>query len=262
MGHVGSTLLSRLVEQCHGVLALREPLPLRTLASAQDVASEPARLVTLNRLLNDQILLWSRGWSWTSAVVVKATSTAARLAPRLMTVAPQAKCVYLSLRLEPYLATLLSGANSHIDLSGHAQERARRLQSFIGASVAASLPTMSLGELAAMAWIVEKATESALQASVGDRALSIDFDVLLANVEDTLASALKQLGVVGDSRALTIGPVMRHYSKAPEYAYTPHDRTNILNDARRAEAKEIHAGIRWAERLAQTYPLAAPFLNL
>ena len=35
-GHVGSTLVSRLLDATGGVLSLREPLPLRTLADAQD----------------------------------------------------------------------------------------------------------------------------------------------------------------------------------------------------------------------------------
>ena len=42
-GHVGSTLLSRLLDETGVVLGLREPLPLRTLADAQDV------LATLSR---------------------------------------------------------------------------------------------------------------------------------------------------------------------------------------------------------------------
>src|SRR6185295_7430347 len=44
-GHVGSTLLSRLLDESGCVLSLREPLPLRTLADAQDVLDQPESLL-------------------------------------------------------------------------------------------------------------------------------------------------------------------------------------------------------------------------
>ena len=50
IGHAGSTLLSRLLDELGGVLPLREPLPLRTLAEAPDAE----RLKTFARL-------WRRG---------------------------------------------------------------------------------------------------------------------------------------------------------------------------------------------------------
>ncbi|HEY0301614.1 MAG TPA: hypothetical protein VGC36_09790, partial [Rhizomicrobium sp.] len=59
-GHVGSTLLSRLVEEAGGVLGLREPLPLRTLAEMQDsgAAALAARLALF-------ATLWRRGFAQT-----------------------------------------------------------------------------------------------------------------------------------------------------------------------------------------------------
>src|SRR4051812_34839527 len=45
-GHVGSTLLSRLLDESGCVLSLREPLPLRTLADAHDVVGAPESLLS------------------------------------------------------------------------------------------------------------------------------------------------------------------------------------------------------------------------
>ena len=45
-GHVGSTLLSRLLDTTGSVLSLREPLPLRTLADAGDVLGQPESLLS------------------------------------------------------------------------------------------------------------------------------------------------------------------------------------------------------------------------
>ncbi len=53
-GHVGSTLLSRLLDEARGVLSLREPLPLRAIAEH----FSPARLELLLRL-------WERGFDGT-----------------------------------------------------------------------------------------------------------------------------------------------------------------------------------------------------
>ena len=44
-GHVGSTLVSRLLDETGQVLSLREPLPLRTLAEAHDVLHAPESLL-------------------------------------------------------------------------------------------------------------------------------------------------------------------------------------------------------------------------
>ena len=58
-------------------------------------------------------------------VIVKATSSAARIAPRLL--ADGGKAVYLTLcsKLGDF-ATLLAGENSILDLRGHGPERVRR----------------------------------------------------------------------------------------------------------------------------------------
>ena len=44
-GHVGSTLLSRLLDETGAVLPLREPLPLRVLADAHDALGRPESLL-------------------------------------------------------------------------------------------------------------------------------------------------------------------------------------------------------------------------
>src|SRR6185503_2414368 len=156
-GHVGSTLLSRLLDETGGVLGLREPLPLRTLADAYDALGSPESLLAepqFDSLLDMLLRLWGRGYSSTRAVVVKATSSAGRLAGRLLAASPASRAVYLHLKAEPYLATLLGGANSAIDLRGHGPGRMRRL--LAGRNLpAAPLSALSPGELAALGWLVE-----------------------------------------------------------------------------------------------------------
>ena len=131
-GHVGSTLLSRLVEETNGVLGLREPLPLRTLAELQD-----QNWPQLDTRLQTFLKLWRRGFADTTHVVVKATSSSGRLATRLLGASPTSQAVYLNLRAEPYLATLLAGANAMVDLNGFGAERASRSEKPLWPFVAA-----------------------------------------------------------------------------------------------------------------------------
>ena len=75
-GHVGSTLLSRLLGECAPVLSLREPILLRTICEAHDAIGRPESLLSetqFEALVDMTLRLWSRGYAGTRAIVVKAT---------------------------------------------------------------------------------------------------------------------------------------------------------------------------------------------
>jgi hypothetical protein len=241
-GHVGSTLLSRLIDEAPGVLGLREPLPLRTLAHMHDMRSPlfAARLALFMKM-------WARGFADTRAVVVKATSTAGRIAPEILQAAPQAKAVYLNLRAEPYLATLLAGANVLVDLKGFEAERRARLAALLGDAPAAT----SVGALAATAWLTESLTRKLALDLFGTRVLPLDFDAVLADVPATIAAVLQHFGIAGDADAIARSPVLTRYSKAPQqFEYSPHFRAQLLAQARYEHAGEIGRGLAFLETLA------------
>ncbi|MBP6514332.1 MAG: hypothetical protein KA224_04085 [Steroidobacteraceae bacterium] len=254
-GHVGSTLLSRLLEEAGGVLALREPLPLRSLAEAQDVLGQPESLLSDQQFagaLDLFLRLWSRGYEATRAVVVKATSSTGRLAPLLLGRQAGSRAVYLNLRAEPYLATLLAGANSPLDLRGHGPLRIRRLQARTAVPLQ-PLHALSLGELAAMSWLSETCCQhDALRLCPG-RVLAVDFDALLGEVAPQLGRVLAHFGLPADAdllARLARSPVLGQYSKAPEHAYTPALRADTLRESRRVNAAEIARGLAYLERIA------------
>lgn len=259
-GHVGSTLVSRLLEDTGGVLALREPMPLRTLAEAHDALGNADSLVSpeaFERLLRQQIVLWSRGFADTRAVVVKATSATARIAPSLLAAAPDSCALYLYLPLEPYLATLLAGENSHIDLRGHAGERMRRLLRF-GVEPPAPLHAMNLGEIAALAWTAERLSQHALEDAAGARVTSVDFGRLIAEPEPGMRHICTHFQLAADEayfRQIAANPAWRQYAKAPEHAYSPDLRAQILAQARVEKASEIRSGLAWFDTLAARYPV-------
>jgi len=249
-GHVGSTLLSRLLDEVRGVLSLREPLPLRTLADAAD-----------DRLIETFLRLWERGFESTKSVVLKATSSAARVAPALLSRRPNADAVYLNLPPEPYLATLLAGANSEIDLNTHAAERLRRLRTVLGADTP-SLLSMSPGELAAMSWLTERLTQQQLMDQFGVRILPLDFDQLLTSPTETMRTVVNHFAIdapsIGD---ITNSPVLARYSKAPEYAYSPKLRADILSESRLRNGGEIRAGLHMLDALGAKSAAVASVLT-
>lgn len=259
-GHVGSTLVSRLLDETGRVLSLREPLPLRTLASAQDAlrdgATPPLSQAQFDAVVTMCVRLWRRGFATTEAVVVKATSSCARLAPSLFGAAPEARAIYLNLRAETWLATLLAGENSPIDLRGHAPERLRRLSTYLQSPLP-PLEALSLGELAALSWLTETSTQLALLAGWADRVLAIDFDVFLSDVTQQLQRILAHFSLPQDAAFLTqVGrsPVLTRYSKAPEHPYDPGLRAEVLHDSRSRNREEIAKGMRMLEELARNEP--------
>lgn len=260
-GHVGSTLLSRLLDETGLVLSLREPLPLRTLADAHDVLNRPESLLSPSRfdsLRAALTKLWGRAYEGMQAVIVKATSSVGRLAPTLLSSDAAVRAVYLNLRAEPYLATLLAGENSVIDLRGHGPVRIRGLQARL-ATPLAGLHSMSKGELAAMSWLAEAWNERETIECVGERTLSVDFERLLAQLPESMNLILQHFGLSQKPCFLadiSRSPVLSRYSKAAEFEYSPQVRAEILNQSRRDNREEILRGLRWLERVARSHPVA------
>jgi hypothetical protein len=258
-GHVGSTLLTRLFEDAADVLLLREPLPLRALAQAHDALGQVDSLLSpqeFDAALGTFLRLWSRGYSGTQAVVVKATSTAGRIAAPVLDADAASRAIYMNLRAEPYLATLLAGQNSPIDLRGHGPERMRRLQSR-STQPLPPLSGLSLGELAAMSWLCETSTQREAAERFPDRVMALDFDDFLANVGDAMVRVLAHLGLPHNDKivsAIERSASLTRYSKAPEYEYSAGIRAEILREARRDHREEIRKGIAWLENRARSDP--------
>lgn len=265
-GHVGSTLVSRLLDETGCVLPLREPLPLRTLAEAHDLLGASDSLLSeamFDTMLAMFMRLWSRGYETTTSAILKATSSAGRMAGPILGRNPKSRGLYLNLRAEPYLATLLAGQNSPVDLRGHGQERIRRLCSRLAAPPEA-LHTMSIGELAAMSWLVETWTQRDATEHLAERMMAVDFEVFLADVRAGMARILDHFGIDAPGPYLAqVGRslVLTRYSKAPEYAYTPDVRAQVLRDSRRDNRDEIRKGMRWLERVALAESAARAILD-
>jgi len=249
-GHVGSTLVSRLLDETGSVLGLREPLPLRVLAECHAILGAPESLLgeeQFGALLEMTLRFWSRGYDWTRAVVVKATSSAGSAAVPVLAARPESRAIYLNLGAEPYLAALLAGANSATDLRGHAPGRMRRLAAR-GLSAPAPLHRMSLGELAALGWLVETAARDDAVRRFPDRVLAIDFDALLGDVGGSMARICRHFGLEPGADYLAgIGAhaALGRYSKAPDRPFAAGERDRRLAESRRDHRDEIMRGMNW-----------------
>ena len=265
-GHVGSTLLSRLLDESGGVLGLREPLPLRTIADAMETLARPESLLSepqYESLVATFTGLWSRGYDSTRAVVVKATSSTGRVAGRLLAASPGSRAVYMNVRAEPYLATLLGGANSATDLRGHGPGRMRRLLAGRELQVA-PLHALSAGELAALGWLVESVSREDARRLHGDRVLPLDFDEFLSDAAGGMGRVLAHFGLPLDAGFLATiaqSPVLRQYSKAPELPFPPEERGARLAQSRRDNREEISKGLAWLDRLARADGSIAALLS-
>ncbi|MGF1456136.1 MAG: hypothetical protein ACFB6R_12270 [Alphaproteobacteria bacterium] len=266
--HCGSTLLSRLLDQDQRVLSLREPLPLRDLAVLFDDLDTDHALWSggdFDSLVETFGALWSRAPARVEAVTVKATSATQRLAPALLSAWSGAKAIAISLKPEPHIATLLAGPNNLTDMKAWGRERMIRLVRLAGPAPS-PLHTLSPGEWAAFTWAAERLTQRDWFAdeTLAPRLLDIDFDDLLAQPGAVMGRVFHHIGVTPDTDYLARiaqTPAISQYAKAPEHAYGPGLRAEVLRTARREQAVEIAKGLNWLERYAAGAPVLEKALN-
>jgi hypothetical protein len=254
VGHCGSTLISRLIEESAGVRSLREPAALRTLAVlAGDVAdgaalwSEPEFARRLTLYLNVAAA--------ESKTLIKATSWCCNLADRV-----SGPIIFCYSKPEAHIATMLGAPNNPIDLRLNAPARLRRLRRLCGAELA-DLSELSPGESAAMSWACEAAT---IAAADSRRLHAVEFDAFLADPHRHLSALAAHAGLDAAPerlRAALAGPIMQVYSKDPSAPYSPADRRALLAQYRAAQASEIARGLAWLGMSAARHPPIAAALQ-
>jgi len=241
IGNVGSTLISRLLGELPTVFALREPLLLRTAAEGQ--------FDTLAALL-------SRTFRPEQRAMVKATSFTSEIADRM--VRRGARALFLYAAPDHYLENILAGENSWQTLQALSATRLARLQGRC-AGLEVDVASMHDGLKAALGWACEMTSLDAAAAKLpAEAVLWMDFDVFLADPARHLAAIAGHFGhPAAGAEAICSGPLMRRYSKALEYEYSPQLRREILADARRRHAGAIADALNWLGGLESRYPAVA-----
>lgn len=245
IGHVGSTLVSRLLGELAVVLAVREPRILR------DVAMLPPeqRAIYVPPLRR----LFSRTFEESETALVKATSFVSEIAAEL---AGPERALLLHASPRAYIATILAAENSPLEMRQLAESRRLRLAAH-GINLAEH--TASSAHLAAAAWACEMtALEQAEQVMTAEQALWVDFDDFLARPAECLGriAAFFDFPLSEErARELTEGPLMRRYSKALEYDYSPGLRRELLAEAARDNRADIDSALAMLHRAAEKSPL-------
>ena len=260
VGHVGSTLISRLLGELDNVLALREPALLRQLADVH--VTMPA---DVGWTADEQAERLGQAEHWLSRVfhaeqrvMIKASSFVSPLAQYLL--ADEGTALFLSASLERYLQTILAGDASKQEAAALADVRLLRLARHCGQALA-SKETLSLAQTAALGWLCEMVTLCDAQARCPGASIAwMDFDDFLSQPAVQLRVAARHFGLAlspKDSETLVSSPIMTRYSKAPEYDYSASLREELLAEAAQIHADDIRQTLLWVDQLAQRFPIVA-----
>ncbi len=261
IGHVGSTLLSRLLGEIDTVLALREPQLLRTLceiSQTRDKPESPWSPEVYEQRFSETVRWLSRSFRPNQRVMIKTSSFVSELAPQLLTETTDALILYTP--LDRYLPTILAGEASVQETHMMAGPRLIRLAHHLG-QASARLWELSLAQRVAMSWMCELVTLFiAQQKSSSSNILWMDFESFLSSPEEKLSITAEHFShQLSTEKAIELvsGPIMSSYSKAPEHDYSPNLRQELLEGANHKHATDIRSAILWAEKIAAKFPLVA-----
>ncbi len=244
IGHVGSTLVARLLGELDRVLALREPRILRDVSILP-----PGRRRDFVPALQK---LMSRTFAEDETALVKATSFVSEIAPELLP--PEERALFMYARPRNYIASILAGENSVKELEALAPSRAQRMAG------RADLPEpQNAAQSAAAAWACEMTALEASAEAMPDRHVAwADFDAMLDDMPGQLASVATMFGFAAPAdriKAIATGTLMSRYSKATEFEYSPSLRRDLIAEADAANRADIDSAIAMLQSAAQTSPL-------
>ncbi|HEX6785408.1 MAG TPA: hypothetical protein VF098_12255 [Sphingomicrobium sp.] len=251
IGHVGSTLISRLLGEIEGVLGVREPRALR------DLALVPPEV--RGRYIGIIPKLMSRTFAENEFACVKTTSFVTEIAPALVPTGERALFMYAKART--YIASILAGENSLLELKSHEEYRRQRL----GTRGIEFSSLRNDADRAAAAWACEMTALEESAERMDDRAIQwADFDEMLSDMPAGLKRTSEFFGFAADdTRLIEIakGPLMRRYSKALEYEYTPALRYEVIADAERRHGREMGSALAMLDAASEKSPLLARALS-
>jgi hypothetical protein len=251
IGHVGSTLLSRLLGEIDQVLAVREPRILR------DVALSPPHV--RGRYIGPITGLMSRTFASDDVACVKATSFSSEIAPALLPAGERA--LFMFATPANYIASILAGENSVQELRALEQFRGQRA----AARIAGLAPARDDAARAALAWACEMTSLEAAADAMPDRKIAwCDFDRLLQSSQAALSGIASFFGFSASAEAvdaILAGPLMRRYSKAMEYDYSPSLRADLIAEATAHHRAAIDRALDMLRHTAERSPLLARALG-
>jgi len=253
IGHVGSTLVARLLGELEGALSVREPRVLRDVA----ILPQDERATYVAGLRK----LFSRSFARDQVALVKATSFTSEIAVELIPNGSAALFMYATPRA--YIQSILAGENSRKELAMLADMRAQRMRDRVGEFPDAH---KSEAHLAAAAWACEMTSLASAERAISWAKIEwADFDQMLEDMPGELGKAAAVFGFEASADRIAdvaTGPLMRRYSKALEYDYSPNLRRQLLEQADGNHRRAIEDAVGMLQQVAATSPLLARALEL
>jgi hypothetical protein len=159
-----------------------------------------------------------------------------------------------------YIASILAGENSVQELRMLGDSRAQRMAERVG-----TFAVRNDAELAAAAWACEMTSlETGAEAMPNREIAWADFDRMLEDMPAELGRIASFFGfTAGDVElaAIAEGPLMTRYSKAPEHAYSPALRSELIAEVCATQDGEIDDALALLARAAEKSPLLARALE-
>jgi hypothetical protein len=262
LGHVGSTLISRILGDHPHLLSLREPPWLRRTAEAVVFNPSASVLPGLSAWQTIEILAptAARVFRPGQRAVIKASSFASELAPLLQAAAPTARAIVLVAAPQVHMATLFAGENNMREVDVMGPSRLARLTRR-APEISLRFQDLSPGVKVAVTWLSEMASSVAALRLFGSGGLAVDFDRFLVNPRGAIAAIFDRLQIevsTNQLSALAASPHFGRYSKSQAHEYSPQLRQELLRHAWTQNAAEIRKGLDWiSETLARAPGLSA-----
>lgn len=264
-GHVGSTLISRLLGDLNSVLSLREPVPLLALAGLwreQGGALAELSPADYQRLEDVVIRLLGRRFFSNQTVIIKATSECSNLAARLMNHDTRNRAVWWYVDLETFLAGMLRNDLRRQETAGFARGRLADLHGRIG------IPQPALHELdsatkTAVSWLSVMANRLDVSGDQADRVLDVHFHDFLEDPAGLLSRVAGHLDLDAGQEALRLAGEsdwLRRYAKSPDTPFDAEQRYRQLAASRERNAADIRRALKFAEHLCAAHQALAPLV--
>jgi len=260
VGHCGSTLISRLLAELPGNLAVREPITLLALAIVRRKLGGPS--ANLNetewkQLLDVTLRALGRTYRPGDHAIIKATSTAGNLVETLAQTPanmPQMLLVYIT--LESLLATMLRSPDLRESIRA---ESPVWVGDFIRLTRREDMHLNDLNDAQQIAvkWLTLMLLFTRAASAFPAQTQLLNFDDFLKDPAvqlSTIAQHFRLKPSADQIATLVTGPLMHSYSKIPSQRFNPSQREQELREARQQFKDEIQSGLQWVEILCREIP--------
>ena len=263
-GHVGSTLLSRLLGELDVILPVREPLPLRNVGGLYRELDHPLALLSrteYERLEHAVFAMIGRTFSSDQRALVKATSDCCILLGRALRANGDSKAIWLHVDLETFLAGMLRNDVRRHETRGFAQTRLWDLHDLLG-DQSIRLHDLDIGRITAVSWLASQGhLLRAHDAGIADRVLELHFHDLLDDTRDQLRAILEHFGIPPRDRDLDRMLDSRWrgaYAKDPRTRFGTDQRYRQIELSLQTNREAIAGAMAFAEDLCRRFPVLEP----